>query len=168
VVTFAILLLWQGVETVRAQGDFISYFNELAGHDPSRVMVAGCDLDCGQDVFRLSRELAARNVSHFSLAVWSSADLNRMGLPDFDVLQPFKPVTGWVAVSARSLRFGDVLHESYPPGAFTWLQSVRPVARVGHTIWLYYIPGEPNQPNSSLDLTGVAMHSDDSLQDLNE
>jgi hypothetical protein len=50
-----ILLLWQGIESFRAQGDLISYFNELAGHDPSRIMVTGCDLDCGQDVFRLLR-----------------------------------------------------------------------------------------------------------------
>ena len=48
------LLCWQGVSTVRASSDFLAYFNELAGSDPSKLMVAGCDLDCGQDLFRLS------------------------------------------------------------------------------------------------------------------
>jgi hypothetical protein len=136
------LLLWQGVETLGSRRDFIAYFNEFAGKDPSRVMVAGCDLDCGQDIFRLSRELAARGVSHFDLAVWSSADMQKMGLPDFEVLQPFRPVTGWVAVSARSLRFGDVLHTTYPPDAFAWLNDYRPVAKIGNTIWLYHIGAE--------------------------
>jgi hypothetical protein len=139
------LLLWQGVETLSAQRDFISYFNEVAGRDPSRVMVAGCDFDCGQDLFRLSRELRLRSISNFSLAIWSSADLNRMALPPFQVLKPFKPVTGWVAISARSLRFGDVLHETYPPGAFAWLEQFQPIAHVGRSIRLYYIP-----QNSSL------------------
>jgi 4-amino-4-deoxy-L-arabinose transferase-like glycosyltransferase len=96
-----VLLLWQGIESARARNDFISYFNELAGRDPSRVMVAGCDLDCGQDIFGLARELQARNISHVSLAVWSSADMQRMGLPEFEVLHPYQPATGWLAISAR-------------------------------------------------------------------
>jgi hypothetical protein len=64
-----VLLGWQGFETVRAQKDFIAYFNEFGGPDPSRVMVTGCDLDCGQDTFRLRDELRARGIAHFSLAV---------------------------------------------------------------------------------------------------
>jgi hypothetical protein len=35
---------------------------------------------------------------------------------------------------------GDVFHESYPPGAFAWLDRYQPVAYVGKTIRLYYIP----------------------------
>jgi hypothetical protein len=134
------LLLWQGVSSFRAHADYLAYFNELAGSDPSKILVTGCDLDCGQDVFRLSKELQRRNIQHFSLAIWSSADLSKMDLPDFEVLQPFKPVTGWVAISARSLRFGDVLHNTYPPGAFGWLDRYQPIAQVGKTIRLYYIP----------------------------
>lgn len=134
------LLVWQGCETLRAQSDFIAYFNEFAGTDPSRVLVTGCDLDCGQDVFRLAQNLKARNVNSFNLAVWSSADMERMGLPQFGVLQPFRPVDGWVAVSARSIRLGEVLHETYPLGSLSWLEKYTPVAEVGHTISLYYIP----------------------------
>jgi hypothetical protein len=134
------LLVWQAVPTVRAHSDYIAYFNELAGRDPSRTLVTGCDLDCGQDLFRLSQELRARHVSHASIAVWSSADMSQMGLPNFDILEPFQPVSGWVAVSMRSLRFGDVLHTTYPPGAFAWLDRYQPVGEVGKTIRLYYIP----------------------------
>jgi len=146
-----VLLVWQAYETVHAQRDFIAYFNEFAGDDPSRVLVAGCDLDCGQDIFRLARDLKARNVTSLNLAVWSSADMERMGLPHFGVLQPFRPVDGWVAVSARSIRFGDVLHATYPPGSFSWLEKYRPVTNVGRTISLYYIPP---RPESSLEISG--------------
>jgi Dolichyl-phosphate-mannose-protein mannosyltransferase len=149
-VALAILIAWQGVETVRSQSDFISYFNELAGQDPSRIMVAGCDLDCGQDMIRLSSELARRDISNLSLAVWSSADLSRMNLPDFHVLQPFTPATGWVAISARSRRFGDVLHNTYPPGAFAWLNGYQPVAEIGHTIWLYNIPEQTHSDSPTI------------------
>src|SRR5271170_2059068 len=137
------LLLWQCVSTVRASSDYIAYFNEFAGKDPSKVMVAGCDLDCGQDLFALSSELKARHVSHASLALWTSADMTKMGLPEFDVPQPYQPVTGWFAISLRALRFGDVFHTSYPPDAFAWVSRYQPVARVGKTILLYDIPEEP-------------------------
>jgi len=135
------LLAWQAVSTVRAEGDFLAYFNELAGSDPSKVLVAGCDLDCGQDLFRLAREFEARHISHAAIAAWTSAEAERMGWPPFEVPRPHQPVTGWFAISARSLRFGDVFHETYPPDAFEWLNAYQPVGRVGKTIWLYYIPG---------------------------
>ncbi len=93
-------------------------------------------------LLRLSQWLRQRNVSHVSLALWSSADLSRMGLPDFEILQPFHPVTGWIAVSLRSELLGDVLHKTYPPGALSWLDRYRPAAQVGRTIRVYYI-GEP-------------------------
>jgi hypothetical protein len=140
--TLVALLFWQIVSTVRASSDYIAYFNESAGSDPSRVLVAGCDLDCGQDLFGLSRELSARHVSHVSVALWTSADMNKMALPEFDIPRPYQPVTGWFAISLRALRFGDLFHTTYPPDSFAWLSRYRPVTRVGKTILLYYIPQE--------------------------
>jgi len=133
------LLFCQCVSSLNARSDYLAYFNELAGHDPSQVLVAGCDLDCGQDLLRLSQWLRQRNVSHVSLAVWSSADLACMELPEFGILQPLQPVAGWVAVSVRAARMGDVLHKTYPPGALAWLDRYQPVAQVGKTIQIYYI-----------------------------
>jgi hypothetical protein len=133
-------LLWQCVSTVRASNDYMAYFNEFAGKDPSRVMVAGCDLDCGQDLFALSHELQTRHISHVTLALWTSADMSKLSFPQFEVPQPYKPVTGWFAISLRALRFGDLFHTTYPPDAFAWVGRYRPVALVGKTILLYCIP----------------------------
>ena len=134
------LLAWQAVSTAAASKDYIAYFNQIAGPDPSRVMVKGCDLDCGQDVFRLARELQKRHISQIKLAMWSSADMSQMGLPSFEMMQPFHPVTGWVAISVRSLRFGSEFFEEHPAGSFKWLDKYQPVAQVGRTVRLYYIP----------------------------
>jgi hypothetical protein len=134
------LLVWQGVSTFRARQDYIAYCNELAGQDPSRILLMGCDLDCGQDLFRLSDALRARHISQLNLAVWSSADMSRMGLPDFNVPSPYTPVHGWFAISMRSLRLGHVLHTAYPPDGFAWLSRYEPVEKIGKTIRLYYIP----------------------------
>jgi len=153
----AALLVWQGVSTLRASGDCIAYFNELAGKDPSKVLVTGCDLDCGQDLFALLRELRAEHVSHASLALWTSADMSKLGFPPFDVPQPYQPVTGWFAISLRALRFGDVFHDAYPPDAFAWLSRYQPVQRVGKTILLYEIT---EAGKSSVNLAPSTEHKD--------
>ena len=139
-VALAGLLLWLGAASLLASGDYIAYFNEIAGHDPSKVLVMGCDLDCGQDMLKMMREFRSRHIEHPSVAVWSSADPLQIGLPAFDTLQPFRPVTGWIAISARARLLGDVFHETYPPGAFAWLDQYEPVEQIGKTIRLYYIP----------------------------
>lgn len=145
-----LLLAWQTVASIRAQDDFLAYFNELAPTDPSEALVKGCDLDCGQDLFRLSRELRSRGVSHVSMGIWTSADLALIDLPPFDILQPHKPVTGWIAVSMRGLKTGQfgffqngriVPEEGYPDDSISWLKQYRPVVHVGKTILLFEIPG---------------------------
>ena len=134
------LLLWQGISTVAAARDYIAYFNELAGQDPSRFFVAGCDLDCGQDLFRLSQALQARHISNITVAIWSSADMSKSGMPDFTVPPPFQPVEGWFAISLRAQRTGELFHTTYPAGAFAWLDPYQPIEHIGKTIRLYYIP----------------------------
>jgi 4-amino-4-deoxy-L-arabinose transferase-like glycosyltransferase len=148
-VTLSILLLWQATSSLRAHNDFLAYFNELAPADPSVALVKGCDLDCGQDVYRLSSALRARGVGHVALGIWSSSDVALIGLPPFGVLVPHQPVTGWIAVSVRALQTGQVAFcenghmlpdEGYPSDALSWLDNYQPVARVGKTILLYDIP----------------------------
>jgi hypothetical protein len=152
-VTLCSLLIWQTISTVRAQSDLLAYFNELAPVDSSRALVKGCDLDCGQDVMKLGKELLARKVDHVTLAMWGTADVAELGFPSVKVLRPNEPVSGWVAISVRTLRTGQVVvidkgvQYSYfcPPGTLAWANSSQPVAHVGQTILLYYIPG-PQQP----------------------
>jgi hypothetical protein len=147
--TLCLLLAWQVTASARAQSDFLAYFNELAPSDPSIALIKGCDLDCGQDVFRLSQKLRSLSAKHVSVGVWSSSDLSHLDLPPFDILQPHKPATGWVAVSVRALRTGQVVvcqgghifpDNPYPRDTLSWLDQYQPVARVGKTILLYDIP----------------------------
>ena len=144
--TVVCLLLWQCLTTLSPKSDSIAYFNELAPHDPSAILVTGCDFDCGQDLLHLSRELNRRNVETVAVALWTSADLSKVGLPPFHVLEPDHTETGWIGVSVRAMRDGSVQHKGYPAGALSWLRNYKPVADVGKTIELYYIPGEVSEP----------------------
>lgn len=148
-VTLCLLLAWQTVASIRAQNDFLAYFNELAPRAPGGTLVKGCDSDCGQDVFRLRQELHDRGVQRVGIGICTSANLALVDLPPFYVLQAREPVSGWIAVSLRALKTGQfkiiqddtvLPKEEYPDDALAWLEKYRPVAYVGKTILLYNIP----------------------------
>ncbi|HSM41149.1 MAG TPA: glycosyltransferase family 39 protein [Afifellaceae bacterium] len=126
-----VMTAWQFAASVHAHPDQLVYFNLLAGRHPERILING-DLDWGQDLERLAAELRARDVTSISLDYSGSADPVRHGIAGYKALPPGRPVTGWVAVSLFQHAWN---HEGY-----AWLADYRPVARVGKSIDLYYIP----------------------------
>ena len=95
--------------------------------------------DCGQDLYAWSRELRSRGINRFTLVVWSSANLDSLGLPSYDLPLRGERPSGWIAVSARAIRTGGVLHEPLPPRSLDRLESYKPVTKVGKTIDLYHV-----------------------------
>jgi hypothetical protein len=141
-VVAAALLLWAAVSSWSAHPDYISYFNELAGSHPERILVDS-DLDWGQDMGRLAPELKRRGVTRFHMSCFYTGDDTRLGLPDWDTLQPYEPVTGWIAVSHTMLQnYGWMVAQQRGRSdlAFAWLDRYQPVGKVGRSILLYYIP----------------------------
>jgi hypothetical protein len=132
-----LLVGWQLVASARAHPDYLPYFNELAGRHPERILVDG-DLDSGQDLSRLADTLRARRIQAISLAYAGSATVAEHGLPTVHWLEPHRPVTGWVAASLYSLKLGSLGRPGHDD--FRWLERYRPVALVGRSIRLYYIP----------------------------
>jgi hypothetical protein len=134
-----LLLVWQVGETAAAAPDYLTYFNQLAAGEKQRI-VTGSDLDWGQDLKRLAAVLKQRHVDRVSLAVHTSADLRRHDdLPTIETLYPGEPATGWIAISEQMRAF-------YCAG-YRWLDAYRPVARVGDSIRLYYVPGPSVAPS---------------------
>jgi 4-amino-4-deoxy-L-arabinose transferase-like glycosyltransferase len=134
----AVLLIgWQLAASVRAHPDYLPYFNELAGDHPERILVDS-DLDNGQDLARLADTLRARRIPAVSLAYAGSATVAEHGLPPVHWLEPHQPVRGWVAASLYSLKLGSLDRPGHDD--FSWLESHRPVALVGRSIRLFYIP----------------------------
>src|SRR5207302_1128126 len=111
---------WQVISPAAAHPDYIAYFNEIAGSRPEHFFVFGCDLDCGQDVERLSQAVRSRGISHLNLRVWTSADLARMNLPPFDTLQPYQHSNGWIAISLLHLQSGDEIRNLGNRDGYSW------------------------------------------------
>ncbi|MCC7461962.1 MAG: hypothetical protein IT480_05795 [Gammaproteobacteria bacterium] len=124
------LLAWQAT-TLLAWPDYLAWFNLIAGDHPERILVDS-DLDWGQDLRRLSHELARRQVPSLYIAYSGSADLALEHLPPFRPLPRDRPVAGWVAIDMLSLKDGRPHYD--------WLLGYTPVTRVGRSIDLYRIP----------------------------
>jgi hypothetical protein len=137
------LLAWQTTSSALAHPDYLAYFNEIVRSEPERIL-SDSDLDWGQDLQRLSNKLKELGVKEVSLIYFGTVDLSQHGLPIVRFPQPYQPVTGWIAVSAHmetiesALTQRELKRTDQPLG---WLESERPVAKIGKSIKLYYVPG---------------------------
>jgi uncharacterized membrane protein len=126
------LVIWQVATLAYAYPDYLAYFNALAGRHPERILVDS-DLDWGgQDLRRLERVLAARQVTELSIGYKGTADLSLEQLPPYQLLKPRQPVHGWVAITMLTLQEN--------PAGFDWLRQYQPVQRIGQSFELYFIP----------------------------
>jgi Dolichyl-phosphate-mannose-protein mannosyltransferase len=146
-----LLLGWLVLSTTLIHPDYVAYFNVLAGSHPEKVLLWGCDYDCGQDAGRLARMLREHKIEDVSLSVFTTAELGNMGVPRFRNLAPYEKATGWVAASERMLLTGDVFWGHRHVDGYRWLLECEPVARAGKTIYLYYLPCEPAKKKPTPD-----------------
>lgn len=129
------LALWTVVEPLDAHPDHIAYFNVFAGPHPERVLVDS-NLDWGQDLYRLRDVWRGLEGGGDSLRVhyFGTAELAAVGLNRTRRLRPHERTTGWVAASETF--YAGVWSDT----ALHWLRAYDPVARVGRSIRLYFIP----------------------------
>jgi hypothetical protein len=139
----SVLVGWQVAAGLRVHPDYLAYFNEAAGAHPERILIDS-DLDNGQDLWRLADTLRARGVKEVALAYAGSATVAEHGMPRIRWLEPHRPDTGWVAASLWSLKLGSLNQPGHDD--FAWLERYRPVAQVGRSIRLYYIPSVRREP----------------------
>ena len=128
--TAVLLLCWLAVSSALAHPDYLAYFNEFGGKDPSRLLVVG-DLDWGQDLTRLSMYLRQNQINHISIAYEGFYDPDSLGLPDTVKMKCGDFASGWVAVAARRARRF--------PECWPWLPRQHRVAIVGKTMWIYHL-----------------------------
>jgi 4-amino-4-deoxy-L-arabinose transferase-like glycosyltransferase len=129
----AVLLGWHAVESVAAHPDYLAYFNEVACGREERFLLDS-NLDWGQDLARLGRYQRDKQIADLRVSYFGRTSLEKAGV-HASPLPPGQPVHGWVAVSVNNL-----LGLYNDPADFAWLGERRPEARIGKSIWLYYVP----------------------------
>jgi len=130
-----VLGAWLLAASVRAHPDYLADFNEIARERPEHFLLTS-DLDYGQDVGRLADALKARGIDSVTVYLFSFPDNRALGSPRYVAWPEWHhatppPATGWIAASSWVL---------YGVPGIPWLQQHRPVARIGRTIYLFYVP----------------------------
>jgi hypothetical protein len=135
-----------------ARPELFAYFNPLAGGEPGHALIDS-DLDWGQDLALLRRELRARGAPSVHYGLFAIVNPCDPEMPPMHPLEPQKPVKGWVVLSEQFYR--STLHFSFrrascdphapfpfhedPGDAFAWLKDVPLTAKVGASLRLYHL-----------------------------
>lgn len=135
----------------RIHPDHLTYFNEVAGGpDEGHTILVDSNLDWGQDLKGLKTWMDAHGLARIKLSYFGSVDPALYGL-EYDWLPSFVlprgdvdsvelPTTGWIAISVTN-RVGVYMDQyGYGKDLYDWLDPYEPVARIGHSIWVYNIP----------------------------
>lgn len=147
-VLFLGLLGWYLAENLMIYPYYLTYFNQVVG-GPSEGhnYVVDSNLDWGQDAKRLADWLKANNIQdkvYLDYFGWSDQSYY---YPDkyiwlhagqFRSLKDFlkeNPNGGWIAVSA-SFYMGS---RENPETSYEWLDSIKPVAIIGNSIFVWHL-----------------------------
>ncbi|MBI3697156.1 MAG: hypothetical protein HY238_20265, partial [Acidobacteria bacterium] len=122
-VTALVLAAWHAGESIAAHPDYLAYFNQIARGREERFLVDS-NLDWGQDLRRLGQYLREHQIESVHLIYFGRTRPERMGVTVHEAPQ------GWVAVSVSHLMLRRDL---------AWLRELTPRAKVGKSIWLYYV-----------------------------
>jgi hypothetical protein len=144
----AVPLLWYGAATLAARPHYLAYFNELSGGPANgyRYLVDS-NLDWGQDLKGLKQFMDSRGIDRVYLSYFGTDSPERYGiaydwLPSYELKNPDAQATSiniekhrYLAISVTNLQ--GVYME--PKEMFRWLDKYTPIARIGHSIFVYYL-----------------------------
>ena len=131
------LIAWMVISVAIAHPDYLPWFNFAAGPHPEKIL-NDSNLDWGQDVLRLARTTRKMKIEHITVSLFTTADLERVWLPPYSILQANSEVHGWLAISEMNVAQG----RAYSPEVQKWLDELldgRPYRRIGKSIRLYHI-----------------------------
>lgn len=149
-----VLVFWLAVETAMIAPHYLAYFNQLAGGpDGGYRVLVDSNLDWGQDLPGLKRYVDRHGLEPVYLSWFGAAhpeayDLQFRPLPGFWRFRgapaafgfnPLAPAPGVYAISVSNLQ-GVALAD---PNLYAWFREREPEARIGHSIWIYQVPGAP-------------------------
>jgi tetratricopeptide (TPR) repeat protein len=140
------LALWHLGSALSIFPSYVAYFNEFVGPEKGYEILVDSNLDWGQDLKRLKRYMDEKGIERVYLGYFGTADLCYYGfryvhLPAFPErrleceLKEREGRSDFLAVSATNLQAVYLPYKS----SFEWLKAYRPIARIGHSIFVYDI-----------------------------
>ncbi len=144
----ALLILWQVISVVSIYPHFLAYFNEMVG-GPNKgyIYTVDSNLDWGQDLKRLLRWVEENKIDKIYVDYFGGGDakyyLKTKYAPWWGTRDKKElPKGSYLAISATFLQGGrgePVPGFNQPYGYYHWLDRYQPVAKIGYSIFIYYV-----------------------------
>lgn len=136
----AALIAWLLIGTFKEHPDYLPWFNAFAGKHPERILTDS-NIDWGQDILRLVRYARREQIPFLTISLApDNIAFARIGLPPFKLLEAWKPLHGWVAVSEFQIAQGRGYSPSLRAWVDEWFAPGKPFIRIGKSIRLYRFP----------------------------
>ncbi len=144
IVLVGLLMAWYGLSSIKTYPYYLSYFNELCGGTEQGFKCAvDSNYDWGQDLKRLAEWVKTNNIEKIKIDYFGGGDLSYYLGEKAERLDPQSgPQKGWLAISITQLQGGRANPTpkfDQPTGYYRWLNNYTPVARIGYSIFVYYI-----------------------------
>ena len=128
-------VLWMAVSGAVHHPDYLSYFNEFAGHEPEKILLDS-NLDWGQDLKLLAKRLRELGVHEFfeygiDAAGQYAYFQSWYGLPPVRITNPYQPQAGWHVISAT-------VAKTMPLNA--WYDHLVPTEKIGGLMLFKILP----------------------------
>jgi len=141
------LIMWQVFSVITVYPYFLAYFNELVGGpDNGYKYVVDSNLDWGQDLKRLRKWVDEKFIDKIYIDYFGGGSpeytLGKKFIPWRSTENPEKiPKGNYLAVSGTLLQGGrgKAIPGLEPAGYYLWLDKYQPVAKIGYSIFVYYI-----------------------------
>ena len=145
------LLSWYVIENLKTWPYYLTYFNQtVRGAAGGYKYVVDSNLDWGQDLKRFSQWVKKNDIPKIELDYfgWAVPSYYLGGAYVWTNSQKYKnaedfrarnQTNGWLAVSATFLQGSQGPPDQYKPVNYLWLKNYRPVAIIGHSIFVYQI-----------------------------
>jgi len=144
-----ILILWQAFSVISIYPHFLAYFNEIVGGpNQGYIYVVDSNLDWGQDLKRLKIWTEKNGVNKIYVDYFGGSDvkyyLGEKFAPWWGQRNPQElPKGSYLAVSATLLQGGRGQAApgfNQPTDYYRWLDRYEPIAKIGYSIFVYYLP----------------------------
>jgi len=142
------LIIWQAIGVIMVYPHFLSYFNELIGGPKNGYLYAtDSNLDWGQDLKRLKEWVDGQPAEKIYIDYFGGGDLDyyldgKYVKWDSKNSPDELPENCFLAISLNQLQGGraePVNGYDQPTDYYRWLDNYQPVAKIGYSIFVYYI-----------------------------
>jgi len=147
-ILLGILLFWQTVSVLSIYPHFLAYFNEIVGGpDYGYIYTVDSNLDWGQDLRRLKKWVDENEIDKIYVDYFGGGDvkyyLEEKYAPWWGTKKAEEfPKGNYLAVSVSLLQGGRAKPApdfDQPCDYYNWLNQYKIVAKIGYSIFIYYI-----------------------------